>query len=104
MEAFYKALKKDIKEGNLKEVSYLRDEKKTYNTSVTIDYYNPKGIADMTNKFFGEEYYPGEEWKSSSTYVEINTDCKHILEILDESKIMDKTHKLLTYEEEKQLQ
>lgn len=30
VEDFYKALQKDIKEGNLKEVSYLRDEKKTY--------------------------------------------------------------------------
>lgn len=104
VEDFYKALQKDIKEGNLKEVSYLRDEKKTYDTSVTIDYYNPQGIVDMTNKFFEEEYYPGEEWKSSSTYVEINTDCKHILEVLDKSKIIDKTHKLLTYEEKKQLQ
>lgn len=104
VEEFYQALQKDIKEGKSQEALYLRDDKKAYTNSVTIDYYNPKGIENVTEKYFIEEEQDDMDEKNDTACIEINTDCKHMLEAVEKSGCLDKNHKFLTYAEEKDYQ
>ena len=47
LEKMYKALKQDIKEGNLKNIPYTQQEDKFYSSGRRIEYYNPKGIEQV---------------------------------------------------------
>lgn len=102
LEKMYKALKQDIKEGNLKNIPYTQQEDKFYSSGLSIEYYNPKGIEQVD--IYGDEYgYSDGVWKSDTAYVKFNVDCKHMLKVIDEAGMLTENHKLRTESEQNAL-
>ena len=75
LEKMYKALKQDIKEGNLKNIRIHSRKINSTLPDSSIEYYNPKGIEQVD--IYGDEYgYSAGVWKSDTAYVKFNVDCK----------------------------
>ena len=102
LEKMYKALKQEIKEGNLKNIPYTQQEDKFYSSGLSIEYYNPKGIEQVD--IYGDEYgYSAGVWKSDTAYVKFNVDCKHMLKVIEEAGLLTENHKLRTESEQNAL-
>lgn len=99
VERFFEAVKQDLKEGGLMQNSYMQDGENYYYNSLNIEYYNPEGLAENEEKWYQKKVQPERGWNSGNAYVQFSKDCKNILEVLEETGLLDKNHKLLTCKE-----
>lgn len=96
-EAFFEAVKKDIKEGNLRYSSDSEYEKASIYSNMEIEFYNADGIQDVNNEWFGME--TSADWKSSNISFCFTEDCVHILEVLDQSGFVNEPYSFTSYQE-----
>lgn len=104
VDQFFEAVKQDMKEGGLTQNPYIQYEENYYYNSLTIEYYNPDGIASNEEGWYQKEVQPENGWNSSNSYIQFSKDCKNILGVLKETGLLDENHKLLTCKEAEMLE
>lgn len=98
-EAFFEAVQKDIREGNLRQRTDTEYEKATVYNSMHIEYYNADGIRDVDGEWFGMEEDVMKEQKSSEATLWFTEDCVHILEVMEQSGVVKEPYSYTSYQE-----
>lgn len=99
VERIFEAVKQDLKAGNLTPNPFLQEEEDYYDNSLNIEYYNPKGLANIEELWYKKKVEPEGGWNSSNNIVYFSKDCENILKVLEETGLLDEDHRLITRRE-----